>query len=221
VKSTFNTTLRGAGARIKCKMGAVNTKERLENAERKLVEWGIEWQKSHALKQYDWAFATDNDSAIEVKVEIKDVVIDVPSSSSPQHIHTLRYFHDKTVSTKTPLVCIHGYAQSGSQYYATAPLLSSSYEGEVYAIDKIGCNLSTRDKWEGNFGENANLETSEAYFVDSLEGWRKARNIDKMTLVAHSMGGYVSCRYAEKFPQHIDKLVLVSPVGVPEKVSIR
>jgi cardiolipin-specific phospholipase len=88
----------------------------------------------------------------------------------------------------------------------------------VYAIDKIGCNLSTRDKWEGGFGEDADLEKTEAYFVDSLEGWRKAKKIEKMTIVAHSMGGYVSCRYAEKFPHRIDKLVLVSPVGVPEKV---
>ena len=81
-------------------------------------------------------------------------------------IHTLKYTHNNTSEKHTPLVLIHGYAQSASQFYATAPLLSSSYQGPVYAIDKMGCNLSTRRPWTGGFGDKSDLKASEAYFVD-------------------------------------------------------
>lgn len=42
--------------------------------------------------------------------------------------------------------------------------------------------------------------------------WRKANGLDKMVLCGHSLGGYLSVCYAEKYPQRIEKLVLASPV---------
>ena len=39
--------------------------------------------------------------------------------------------------------------------------------------------------------------------------------IEKICLVGHSMGGYVSFCYAEKYPERIENLTLISPVGVP------
>jgi len=36
-----------------------------------------------------------------------------------------------------------------------------------------------------------------------------------MILAGHSMGGYISIAYCEKYPQHVERLVLISPVGVP------
>ena len=37
-----------------------------------------------------------------------------------------------------------------------------------------------------------------------------------MQLVGHSLGGYLSARYAIAYPDRVEKLVLLSPVGVPE-----
>src|SRR5436190_476918 len=31
----------------------------------------------------------------------------------------------------------------------------------------------------------------------------------------HSLGGYLSVNYCLKYPSHVDRLILVSPVGVP------
>lgn len=45
--------------------------------------------------------------------------------------------------------------------------------------------------------------------------WRQANKVDKMVLCGHSLGGYLSVCYAEKYPQRIDKLVLASPVRFP------
>jgi cardiolipin-specific phospholipase len=61
------------------------------------------------------------------------------------------------------------------------------------------------------------VASAEKFFVESLESWRKHNNIPKMTLSGHSMGGYLSVAYAEKYPEHVERLILLSPVGVPEK----
>merc|ERR1712008_215353 len=38
-----------------------------------------------------------------------------------------------------------------------------------------------------------------------------------MKLVGHSFGGYFCACYAMKYPQHVEKLILASPVGMGEK----
>ena len=61
-----------------------------------------------------------------------------------------------------------------------------------------------------------NVRGAEDFFVESLEAWRKAQKLDKMVLCGHSMGGYLSVAYSERYPSRVDRLVLLSPVGVPE-----
>jgi len=41
--------------------------------------------------------------------------------------------------------------------------------------------------------------------------------LDEFFLAAHSFGGYVCGCYAEKYPQHIKKLLLMSPIGYQVK----
>ena len=42
-----------------------------------------------------------------------------------------------------------------------------------------------------------NVET-EAWFIDSFEEWRKAKNLGSFILLGHSFGGYVAAKYALK-----------------------
>lgn len=44
---------------------------------------------------------------------------------------------------------------------------------------------------------NLNTET-EAWFIDSFEEWRKAKNLSNFILLGHSFGGYVAAKYALK-----------------------
>lgn len=57
----------------------------------------------------------------------------------------------------------------------------------------------------------------EHFFVDSLEKWRERMGLPKMVLVGHSLGGFLSACYALKYPERVERLILVSPVGIPER----
>jgi len=146
-------------------------------------------------------------------------VIDVPLENSA-HIHTLVYSHPLTDMTLPPLVLVHGYSQSASQFYAAAPALAAGYSGQVVCIDHIGCGLSTREKWLGGTGADSDLQLAEAHFVTALEGWRQARGYASMILCGHSLGAYTSVRYCQQHAQRVSQLLLLSPVGVPEPPAV-
>ncbi|CAG2171562.1 unnamed protein product, partial [Oppiella nova] len=80
---------------------------------------------------------------------------------------------------------------------------------KVHAVDMLGWGASSRPEFTPK-----NTEETEAFFVDSLEEWRKAMKIEKMVLMGHSFGGYMSAQYALKYPDHIQHLILVGCAGV-------
>ena len=47
--------------------------------------------------------------------------------------------------------------------------------------------------------------------------FRVARDISEFYLVGHLLGGYLSSFYANKYPKHVKKQVILSPVGFSEK----
>nr|GMC56043.1 probable 1-acylglycerol-3-phosphate O-acyltransferase [Ipomoea batatas] len=56
-------------------------------------------------------------------------------------------------------------------------------------------------------------EETEAWFIDSFEEWRKAKNLTNFILLGHSFGGYVASKYALKHPEHVQHLILVGSAG--------
>lgn len=51
-------------------------------------------------------------------------------------------------------------------------------------------------------------------YVGMLEAWREAHGLDKVTVLAHSFGSYLSMFWARRHPSHIDNVILVSPAGI-------
>jgi cardiolipin-specific phospholipase len=75
---------------------------------------------------------------------------------------------------------------------------------------------STRPPFKVNAKDQpGKISEAENWFIDALEEWRILRKIDKFTLLGHSMGGYMAVAYALKYPGHLNKLILASPVGIP------
>jgi|NOAtaT_7_FD_contig_81_549811_length_1034_multi_2_in_0_out_0_1 abhydrolase domain-containing protein 5 len=52
------------------------------------------------------------------------------------------------------------------------------------------------------------------YFVESINEWRKSMNIQSFILAGHSFGGYISGMYFKKYHEFVEKLILISPLGM-------
>ncbi|KEF55234.1 uncharacterized protein A1O9_08888 [Exophiala aquamarina CBS 119918] len=120
-------------------------------------------------------------------------------------------------TAKHNLVIIHGYGAGLGFFYKNFEPLSRAHGWQLYALDLLGMGRSSRPPFKIH-GKTREEQISEAedWFIDALEEWRVKRNIDKMTLVGHSMGGYMAVCYALKYPGRLNKLILASPVGIPE-----
>ncbi len=55
--------------------------------------------------------------------------------------------------------------------------------------------------------------------INDLELLRKELDFNKVTIVGHSMGGVLASAYASKYPQHIKKLLLISPAALRQPFS--
>ena len=134
---------------------------------------------------------------------------------------------------RPPLVMCHGYG-GGTPVFVQQYRFLAQHGWEVHSIDWLGMGRSSRptmrpplfkptreQKRTMSRQELKRLKIeqrclwTEDLFVNSFEQWRKNLKIEKMVLMGHSMGGYLAALYALKYPQHVDRLVLVSPMGIP------
>jgi cardiolipin-specific phospholipase len=115
------------------------------------------------------------------------------------------------------LVMVHGYGAGLGFFYKNLEPLSRTPGRRLYALDMLGMGNSSRPpfKIHAKTKEEQVIE-AENWFIDALEEWRKARKIERFTLLGHSLGGYLAVSYAIKYPGHLKKLILASPVGIPK-----
>jgi cardiolipin-specific phospholipase len=115
------------------------------------------------------------------------------------------------------LVMLHGYGAGLGFFYKNFEPLSRLKGWQLHALDMLGMGRSTRPPFriKAKNREDA-IKEAEDWFVDALEEWRVKRKIERFTLLGHSMGGYMGVAYALKYPGRLNKLILASPVGIPE-----
>ena len=119
-------------------------------------------------------------------------------------------FGDKS---KLPtIILIHGYAGSALTYYPLFKYLHGKFH--VIGIDLLGMGCSSRPEFLANSTKEAGL-----FFVESIEQWRKEMKLEKMTLVWHSLGSYIGVKYAHQYPDRVDRMVLLSPLGVEKNLA--
>ena len=198
-----------AAAQIASKM------ESMRNAEANLVSFARRFggrdPSSYDMQLFDTAIPQSSVplkscSVVSCEEDQEDTLIihGVKLTSKENHI---------SKSTETPLVLQHGYMNGGLYFFRNLVGLTNYFQN-VYAIDMLGWGLSSRPTFRLR---DDSVETAEEFFVESLESWREANNIDKMILAGHSMGGYLSVAYCEKYPERVERLILLSPVGVPTR----
>ncbi|CAO3617080.1 unnamed protein product [Cunninghamella blakesleeana] len=128
--------------------------------------------------------------------------------------------HFKEEKTEKNLVIMHGYGAGLGFFYKNLYALGQVPGWKVYAADWLGMGRSSRPKWTITKNSKQSwddiVEEVEDHFVESLESWRKSVGLEKMTLFGHSLGGYFASCYSLKYPERVEKLILVSPAGIAE-----
>ena len=101
----------------------------------------------------------------------------------------------KDLGKGTPLVLLHGYLESMEIWGEFADLLANNYR--IILIDLPG---------HGKSGVSGKIHTMEM-MADAVNEVLTSLQIDKCILVGHSMGGYVTLAFLDKYP---DKLLAYS-----------
>lgn len=143
------------------------------------------------------------------------------------------HFHNPKGEIRTPTLLVHGYAASSMGFHRNFPGLSQSIK-DLYAIDLPASGLSpalplemrctqpldlkinmSKDTFSLPYTINylhhkSLIQNYEDYYLDAIEQWRHDNKLGPINIVAHSFGGYLSFKYAVKFPHAVEKLALSS-----------
>ncbi|BAN45855.1 alpha/beta fold hydrolase [Metapseudomonas resinovorans] len=103
-------------------------------------------------------------------------------------------------------VLLHGKNFCGATWERTIQVLSEAGY-RVIAPDQIGfCSSSKPKGYQFSFNQLA--QNTHALLQENKAG--------KVVLVGHSMGGMLATRYALAYPQDVERLVLVNPIGLED-----
>ncbi|KZS97934.1 alpha/beta-hydrolase [Sistotremastrum niveocremeum HHB9708] len=147
----------------------------------------------------------------------------VPLDNPKHFLNTLSIKPLKESSKPAPPpVLLHGYGAGLGFFLRNFPALGSWAKQSgtpVYAVDWLGMGRSARPPFRVHAKRHdtaARVAQAEEFFVGSLEQWRIKQGLDKMTLVGHSLGAYLSVAYTLRHPDRVSRLILLSPAGVPD-----
>lgn len=102
-----------------------------------------------------------------------------------------------------PLLVVHGGPGLGSQYLQR-PLIDTLGASRLLVFyDQRGSGYS-----QG--GDDPELLTLQRAAID-LDQIRRAAELERVDILAHSFGGLVAIRYALDYPEHVGRLLLVEP----------
>lgn len=109
--------------------------------------------------------------------------------------------------TGNPLVLLHGFLESSKIWKPFFPSLAA--KRQVVTIDLPGHGKS------GNLGSIHSMEEIALIVKAVLE----KLNITRVTLVGHSMGGYVCLAFLEQFPTLVNALLLINSTPEPDSLE--
>lgn len=107
-----------------------------------------------------------------------------------------------------PLIVIHGGGDSGRAWLQNASELSKHYRVFVPDLPGYGLSQSPAD----------NFYWPE--FVAFVEEFSNSLSLQRFHLVGHSLGGGIALQYALKFPDKINRLVLVSSICLGREIAL-
>ena len=108
-----------------------------------------------------------------------------------------------------PVILIHGFNMDNQTWTKNFEQLAAHFK--VFAPDLWGLGYSTRQP----------LDYGYELFVEQIRLFMEALDIQKASLVGHSMGAGTAILFSLKHSDKVDKLVLLGSTGIPAKLPAR
>ena len=103
--------------------------------------------------------------------------------------------------SKPAVLMLHGIAGSLENFMANIGPFSKDFH--VLAIDCVGTGLS----------EKPDKDLFIADYVAQVDGFMKAKNLDKVSLIGVSLGSFVTMAFTTKYPEKVHKIVMIAAAG--------
>jgi pimeloyl-ACP methyl ester carboxylesterase len=106
---------------------------------------------------------------------------------------------------KPKVILLHGLGGSVANWQLTIPALAKDYH--VIAPDQVGFGKSDKPLLKYRVGT----------YADFLDRFMAVLKLEKASLVGNSMGGWIAGLMAIRYPNRVDKMVLVDAAGILPK----
>jgi pimeloyl-ACP methyl ester carboxylesterase len=120
------------------------------------------------------------------------------------HGHRLSY---RSAGSGPVLVLVHGITSTSATWANVLPYLAERFT--VIAPDLIGHGQSAKPRGDYSLGA----------YASGIRDLLAALGHDRATFVGHSLGGGVAMQLAYQFPEHCERLVLVSSGGLGRDIT--
>jgi 4,5:9,10-diseco-3-hydroxy-5,9,17-trioxoandrosta-1(10),2-diene-4-oate hydrolase len=110
--------------------------------------------------------------------------------------------HYKVAGEGSPIIFLHGGSNDSSDWQYNISSIAEHHR--VYVPDLVGYGLS----------DKPDVKYSIDYFVEFLDGFLQELEIKKASLIGHSLGGGIALSYILRFPNKVEKFVLVDSFGL-------
>lgn len=117
----------------------------------------------------------------------------------------IKNVHYLELGAGQPLILVHGGGAHSTQWITILKPLSDHFH--LYVVDRPGCGLSDTINYKGvDFKQSA---------IDFIRTFMDAIGLQHSMFLANSMGAYFSINFAMKYPERVDKLILIgAPAGM-------
>src|SRR6516162_8904512 len=106
------------------------------------------------------------------------------------------------------ILLIHGIGDNSTTWEAVQAKLAQRFT--VIAVDLLGHGQSDKPR----------ADYSIAAYANGMRDLLSVLDIERATVVGHSLGGGVAMQFAYQFPQLVDRLILIGAGGVTKDVNV-
>jgi len=117
------------------------------------------------------------------------------------------HYRDDGNKNKPALFLLHGLVSALQTWDGWVDYLQKDFR--IVRLDLPGFGLS---------GPTHDKNYSKKIWIDTIDNLAKKLEIDSFSIAGNSLGGYAAWNYAITYPDKVEKLILIDPVGYAQKM---